>query len=741
MKRLSAATGLLLFVVPAVAQGAAERFVADAAQQLHRHAQRWFDVGFANRARKIWVEVVTEYDGDHEPSWNALGYVRLGTAWAPDSSRPYPERDTAPPSRATALERAWRKLGDKLAAGHRRVAERAAADGDEAVATAHYRRVLRFRPDDAAAAAALQLAQFDGLFGTPEELAILQRSHYLRHVVAWLRTYEPVVEDMDRDARQPSLARAGVEHRGVRTANFVVWGDVSRDWLVAAATHAERALWLARSLFRGFADYRDEPLQSAELAFFTERDAWEAVVRANEDVFEQGEMQFLLESCAAARVHSGARWVYVAYEDLLSRLLDHVVRAVVVDLAAMRPAALKEGIGHALVNLLLGRNLVFLLGRAGGESRPGTVAGGVTFDAEEAAMVDVNDWVGMVLEQAWRQDDAPFARLPAVPAHRMGGDDRVLAWAVCDYLMRRDPALLRALSDAGVGAAVPGDVWSAFGAMRGTPPLDELQSDWRRFWTEEGIYQDTVLRRPPTRVAGADRRVRGWLDAINRLRVAQDIVPIGWVRSRDSAAEALARARGGGRAVPAGAVSLARRAIVGQGDPRAAAVDAWLARPADRHRLLDPGLALFECADANGATVLAPATRRGGAASITAYPRDGATGIAAAVACDTLPPTLVAAVTATPRVEIGYPLTLHVHGADVDALDEVECRVRCDDAFVEGVVLSGAESPGGAGFAHAGVHAFYPRAPFGAGTTVTVRWSWTDALGRRRELDSAFAIR
>ena len=137
---------------PQAAQGDREqRFKADAATALHRNAQSWFKVGFVLRAKRIWREVVTEYDVDHEPSWNALGYMRFGVTWAPDESRPYPLADSAAPSRRRSLQKKWDTLARNLGQGHRKLALALADDGSAKRSRYHAQRALRFLPRDAAA--------------------------------------------------------------------------------------------------------------------------------------------------------------------------------------------------------------------------------------------------------------------------------------------------------------------------------------------------------------------------------------------------------------------------------------------------------------------------------------------------------------------------------------------------------------------------------------------------------------
>jgi len=429
-QHLLALAAASLLTVGAVAQSnREERLLSDAADKLDRHAQSWFKVGFVQRARRIWREVVTEYDPDHESSWHALGYMHFGTTWVPDESRPYPEADHAPPSRRRSLEKKWDGLAKKLARDHVELAEDLAEAGAEKRSRYHAGRALRFAPEDAEAGALLGWNAFDGIFGEPSELVLLERARRLRDAVAFLSEVPFEVEVLPKEATQPALERAGVFYRGVRSAHFAVWGDLPVTQLEEAARWGERCLWFCRAAFGGRRDYRTEPVLSAQIGMFRETAVWKQILEANRDMFDEQYLRFLLDNCRAAYLHEGIDCIYVANEDAHDRVFDQVVRVVARDMAAMRTAGLEEGVGHAVVAMFFGRNLIYTIGLQGSNPEGGRTVSGGDDDADEGPLLlpDMEEWKRIAIDQAWSGEAMSIGGLPLVRPDQFSVVDRVKA--------------------------------------------------------------------------------------------------------------------------------------------------------------------------------------------------------------------------------------------------------------------------------------------------------------------------
>jgi arylsulfatase len=61
-------------------------------------------------------------------------------------------------------------------------------------------------------------------------------------------------------------------------------------------------------------------------------------------------------------------------------------------------------------------------------------------------------WKELARDLAFEKATAPAAHLPLIHASQFSSEERIKSWSFCDYLLRRDPALLLALDKAGIDA-------------------------------------------------------------------------------------------------------------------------------------------------------------------------------------------------------------------------------------------------------------------------------------------------
>src|SRR5688572_13223274 len=91
----------------------------ECAKKLNAFATHCFKANYPRRAREVWLEVISEYDRNDEVARKSLGFVKLGTAWAPDASFQYPEKDVPDAAIAGLLQRKWHAVCDELGKAHR----------------------------------------------------------------------------------------------------------------------------------------------------------------------------------------------------------------------------------------------------------------------------------------------------------------------------------------------------------------------------------------------------------------------------------------------------------------------------------------------------------------------------------------------------------------------------------------------------------------------------------------------
>ncbi len=731
-------------------------FFTDAAESLNAFATRCFKAKYPLRAREVWQEILRDYDTDDEVARKALGFLKVGASWAPDSRFEYPTQDEPDPAVARVLSRQWDKLCEELAEDHRSLAGEFKAAGNEERAEYHFARVLRFAPEDGTAVAETGLETFEGLHGTPVELAILRRSKLIDRTIAAELEKEYPVEKLSGETH-PLIDKAKVPYSGFRTEHFVVWGDWSDEQLIACAQYAERAYALCTTLFDGIAVYKWPHKDQYDLAFFQARDTWVQVLRANEGEFSGRDLEFTIANTSGTSMGSGTDMVKIVGFESAATIEDMAVRAVAQAWARFGADALQEGIGHAVVGWFFGRNLVFSVGQQKGE---GTSSGA---KAEKFNMPDLSIWQELALRIAWEETDTPCAKLPLVTAADFSSVDRIKAWGICDYLLRRDPELLWKLDRTKVeGAGSQNQVREKFSEKtEGKLTCDGLDDAWRRFWTEDSPILRAVMGKE-TPLESVSKDAPKFLVAFNEVRKLFDLSGVHWSAEYSGAckqhADYLAenkRARGPvdeHTQDPSDGGTNNGRTFAGNAlvDVKAKnpddTIENWLQFPGYRDALCDPGLESVGIYADKGILVMDVIRGRSPAGKLVRFPNGVAVGggVPANANATMVVPTSVKVGDLGPDVErvlanagqkraktVGYPLSLHFFATGaLPKQGSVQCIVkRNDKELVEGVVHY---ADGGASRRSSapGLVVFYPFEALKRGSAYTVEWSFEKQGGR-----------
>jgi len=716
--------------VKAASPDAAEAEVlALGAKELSTFGAQAQKAGFPARAALAFLEVIAEYAPDDAAARKALGYYRHGTIWQRDPAVVVDGPDRPDVAAARALEQRWQALATRLGASHRDLATALATAGKGERARHHGERALRFLPNDGKAQSLAGVRQLEGIAGDDLDLALLERSRRLERTLAQLVAQPFAAAPVDE--KLPMLDGLGIAHAAVKSEHFVVFGDWDVAVLQEAAAFAERALVFCGEAFAGV-DGLPPRQVSTKFVFLRELEPWRQAVRKHA---RPRDVEFLLENTKSTEIDG----IETAAADTRELVFDLAVRWVAQDHSGLTLDALEEGIGHAIVGMFFGRNLVFSVGQ---QEREGTVAGSRT--ESKLLLPDLETWRELAIELAWRRDGTAAARLPLLRAAEFPSDARIKAWSFCDFLLRVDPALLRHLQRSGSGAKTEADVVAAFQQAAGRE-LGLLEHRWRRFWTE-----DTPLRRAvvgkTTPLEAVSKEAPAWLDLFNALRTAHGKKPVGWSaqlsiackehvdylkankdqRGPDREHTQLAGKAGYGNA----GRTFAQSALVWTGDKKRAA-DVWMLLPGYRDAVLNDNIDVAGIYAEGGIVVIDAVrgrlpTRRVVTQVWPAGPDGG--GRAAEVVPRAVDVELLGAAVQQllarngrgKQKQIGYPLTLHCYAATVP---RVEVVVTCQGAPLPGWLVR-ADS-GGRRAAAEGLWVFWPAEPLPPGVDVEAAWQWT----------------
>lgn len=715
-------------------------FLLAAAKDLDAFATLAYGNGFPRRARDVWIELLAEYDTDDAVAREALGFVRVGTAWQPKPGFDYPPIDQPNLKNAKLLETRWQAVAKKLGDGHRELAVQLQAAGKQERSAHHFRRALRFLPTDAKAQQGLGARTVEGVTGTDLELELLRRSRRMDRAIA--RELAKTLPVRPVDQKDPRIDGAGVTVKGFATEHFVVLGDRDDKELQDLAQWAERSLGFCIDAFADSAPWATPPEITTTFAFFADRATWGQVVKHN--AAEIGDVDFVLQHTSACGIRRGKGGIFLSGQSDLAVATDYVVRKVAEEYAAVRRDAVVEGVGHAVVGMFFGRNLIMTVAE---QKKEGTVAGR---DPKRFEMPDLEVWRELARELAFDLATAPAAHLPRISAAKFANEERIKAWSFADYLLRRDPALLLALDEAGRDAKNDLEVMAAF--LSATKlQLPAVEADWRVFYTGDSAAL-RALRQKATPLDAISKDASAWIDEFNRVRKELNAEPVSWspdasVACKQHADYLVANKvqRGAEQTQDAQKPGysnsgrlFAQQALVwiGDKDPKKG-MAAWLQFPGFRDALLDGTLQQVG-AFADGPTVVVDATtgrRLDGRIDSRIYPfpadRDGKAGFA-------VPPSVPVALLG-PEVQqlldaagkgkqkaIGYPISAHFFAG---GSDQLECTVAIAGKPVPGKLVQSTQ--GSRRVAAPGLWVFWPFDPLPKGAWVDVKWktpNWTEKV-------------
>jgi hypothetical protein len=479
VQRISTLVLVLVTVLAAAAQQLPDepKFKQKQADALHDYAEGAFKKGFPQVAKRVWLMLLSEYDGDHAGARAGLGYQRVGGSWTMKPDFVYPKSDTPDPKAAQKLQSDWQALAADLAAAHQKMAEAyAEADRTEMVQR-HYEKVLYFAPDDEKAKAALEHKPVAGLTGTDLEETLYERSKKIEQAVVdeTKKTY-PVEEITSTN---PLLEKAKVTYRTVKSEFFTIRGDFELDLLTEAAVNAERALRVMQVAYEGYSGFNDDPRRwRADWAYFKDKETYVQILNANADTMSPQELKFRVEHTGGCMISDSATWVDVSHAGNEQGILDGAVREVAQWYAGFAAPALTEGIGHTFVGLFFNNNRRFIV------DRKEMMRSSTGEEDYEKYSPNMDTWKDLALESAWKlSEGTPAAQLPLITADKFPDDARIKAWSFCDYVVRRDPSLLKDIDKLKDGPT-PVEVETKFTAEHDGLSIKQLEKEWKDFWTE-----------------------------------------------------------------------------------------------------------------------------------------------------------------------------------------------------------------------------------------------------------------
>ena len=505
----------LVTSIAAVAQSDEAQFNQRQAKALNSFAKRAYDKGFPRIAKVVWLKTIKLYDPDNEEAWTSLGYVRIGSSWNLDPKRPYPTKDTGKGSDGKGLESKYRALESSLAKQHKSMAKKYAKADRRDRAVHHWQMVLRWDGGDKEAQAALELKDVGGLSGTDLEQTLYERSKMIEKAVEEQSRVDYETEKVSGIECGP-LVQAQVPYITIKSEHFILHGDAEdEENLHEALQWAERSLRVCEVAF----PWQVPQQWGVQWAYFPGDETYKQILKAN----KVPDLEWKLEHSKT----SGIGNTVVGATSGKQVLIDACVRNVAQACSGLRSDGFREGIGHTFVGMMFNNNRLFAVNL---KKQQGTTA---SEEDREFASPDFDVWKNLNLELAWKSTGGvPAKQLPFVDASDFTNEQRIKSWSFSDYMVRRDPKMLRTMDDIAVdmkkrGARQPAEFEAKFAEAHPGTTIAQLDKEWEDFWTEASPVLKAIQNNTPP-VSAISKGADKWLLALNEARAKHNATPVSW---------------------------------------------------------------------------------------------------------------------------------------------------------------------------------------------------------------------
>ncbi len=506
----------LVMTTSVVAQGEEAKFNQRQAKSLNAFAKAAFKKGFPRIAKVVWMQTIKLYDPDNEEAWTATGYLKNGSSWVLDTKNPYPSKDTGKGSDGKPLESKYRALQKSLASQHRSQAKKYAKAGRKDRELHHWQMVLRWVKNDSEAAAALEHKEIGGLSGTGLEKTLFDRSKMIEKAIEDQAQQDYETETVT-DIKCEPLDVAQVPYISVKSEHFTVHGAPDQEEnLHKSLKWAERALRVCKVAFPwGRADGR-WPL---EWACVENKETFQQVLTAN----KVPDLEWKIENSSGSAIGNTT----VTTTGGVQVMFDSCVRNVAQGYAGFGSTSYREGIGHTFVGMMFNNNRLFAVDR---KKQEGTSA---SEEDREFTSPDFDVWKNLSLEMAWKSTGGvPANSLPFCDASNFTNEQRIKSWSFTDYMMRRDPVMLRSMDAIAMQmkqrrAKQPAEFEKMFNDEHKSVTLPQLEKEWEDFWTEASPVLKAIRNNTPP-VSAISKGVDKWLIEFNDARKARNRAPVTW---------------------------------------------------------------------------------------------------------------------------------------------------------------------------------------------------------------------
>jgi hypothetical protein len=439
-----------------------------AALKLNTYAKLALRNKVFSRAKEAYELVIRNYEPENLEALRALGYQKEGGEWkAPKEGKRWP--DDANDEKRFEVVGEWRRFAEAVGKLHRELGIKMLEDVP-ARAVGHLELALYYNPHDVDSHKALEHGEWEGFWGTPEEIAFVRRLREIEAKAAELskKKYDvQPVTDLPKELKALMAEDGELEFFGAKSDSFTVftrgrqenaddcvhWAERACDFFEFCLPESARGKVDPRKILKG---------QRNWVAFIWTNAEQKAFIRLNPHTNgtenfrniawgENGKINEVIRALTPVSMHD--------------KLVAEVFRVTGGNDATL------EGIMHAATWYL----------RATAITRFGAVDTGTTTGDRRELPSSATWWLREMRDQAIGRADFPLNGVPRVQLSNFRPDARIKTWSFSVWLLARYPdrwlEYLKAVPPAGkrpVPEAMDEIFLKVFERSR-----EEIEEEWR----------------------------------------------------------------------------------------------------------------------------------------------------------------------------------------------------------------------------------------------------------------------
>lgn len=461
-----------------------------------------------SREKEAYDLILDHYDPDHAATRRALGYKRVGDEWKDPELRSWP--DAANDDQRFEVIGEWQRFAEGIGALHRDLGVRM-LESAPARAVHHLALALYYNPNDVDAHKALEHEEKDGFWGTPEDVAFVDRMKHLETFAVGLAKKDYPVEALTELPPELQLMvkdDADLEFHGAKSDTFTVWCRGTQENANDCVKWAERAVDFLELCLPREAVERMKPR-----AYFKRAWAWKGFLWTN------AEKKALIRLTGrGSEQFANVMWAENGkLAEIIQRLTplgmhDALIFKVFNDIGGND--GINEGVCHAACWYM----------RATAASRRGAEDTSTTTGAEKTLPDSATWWMREMRDQATSRSDFPINQLPRQQFADFKNDARLKAWSFMTWCLARYPEKwfewLHELPDE--GRPFPEEVDKIGEKVFGRPLL-EVEEEWRAWASGRNSVASATGYGPPLLPQKPNKEQLDGLRRLNEFRAMLDL--------------------------------------------------------------------------------------------------------------------------------------------------------------------------------------------------------------------------